>query len=262
MSLSGSHLQKTKLTMKGGKIMATYTPRLSEPSTTDKNWIHYTAGGYNYCITINGTTSVLPNCTGYAWGRWRELLGTYHNLSRNNANSWFGNTSDGYQRGSTPKLGAVACWAGKNGSAGHVGIVEKIDSNGTITVSNSGFGNKRFFISTHAKPYHSSSEGSFQGFIYFPKEFDDRGPDPVNGTYQSHDATYGWNPNVKFNDVKEYAGNYGINLDAIYLDYYSLRVHDMVKNEWLPWVKARNDYAGNIGHAIDAIQSNCYMYEV
>ena len=41
--------------------MAKYTPRLTAPSTTDKNYIHYTKGGYNYCIEIkNG--SCLPNC--------------------------------------------------------------------------------------------------------------------------------------------------------------------------------------------------------
>ena len=38
-----------------------YKPRLTAPSKTDKNWIHYTTGGYNYCIKINGN-SCLPNC--------------------------------------------------------------------------------------------------------------------------------------------------------------------------------------------------------
>lgn len=41
--------------------MAKYTPRAKEPSTTNKNWLHYSKGGYNYCIEIaNG--SCLPNC--------------------------------------------------------------------------------------------------------------------------------------------------------------------------------------------------------
>lgn len=73
-------------------------------------------------------------------------------------------------------------------------------------------------------------------------------------TYQSHDATYGWNPAVYLNNVKEYAGNFGYNLDGIFLDVYNLRVHDMVKDEWLPYVKNKSDYAGNLGHAIDAVQ--------
>lgn len=78
-------------------------------------------------------------------------------------------------------------------------------------------------------------------------------PTPTGDTYQSHDSRYGWNPNVKIN-TSEYAGNFGYNLDAIYLDRYQLRVHDMVKGQWLPWVVNRNDYAGNIGNAIDGVQ--------
>lgn len=84
----------------------------------------------------------------------------------------------------------------------------------------------------------------------------------MRGTYQSHDSRYGWNPNVAIDEKTDYAGNYGYNIDAIYLDNYSLRVHDMVKDEWLPWVKNRNDYAGNIGNTIDQIESDCPSYQV
>ncbi len=76
---------------------------------------------------------------------------------------------------------------------------------------------------------------------------------PSGMYYQSHDSRYGWNPNVEIGDG-EYAGNFGYNIDAVYVDKFRVRVHDMVKNEWLPWVTNRNDYAGNIGHAIDGIQ--------
>lgn len=43
--------------------MAIYSPRLSAPSTADKNYLHYSAGGYNYCIEIKND-SCLPNCVG------------------------------------------------------------------------------------------------------------------------------------------------------------------------------------------------------
>lgn len=97
---------------------------------------------------------------------------------------------------------------------------------------------------------------------YLTSEFSGGTVNPNAGTYQSHDSRYGWNPNVKIDERNDYAGNYGYNIDAIYLDTYSLRVHDMVKNEWLPWVKNRNDYAGNIGNAIDKIESDCPSYQV
>lgn len=159
--------------------MTKFNARLTEPSTSDKNWIKTTHGGYNYCIEIkNG--SCLPNCVGYAWGRWRELLGAYHNLSRGNAENWYGNTGDGYKRGSTPKLGAVICWRkGKAGNssdgAGHVAIVEKINSDGSITTSESAYGGARFKTKTY-KPsnnYYLGSSYTFQGFIYPPIEFEE-----------------------------------------------------------------------------------------
>ena len=149
-----------------------YTPRLTEPSTSDKNYIQYGRGGYNYCIQIrNG--SCLPNCVGYAWGRWRELLGKKHNLSTKNAESWWGNTSDGYKRGQTPQLGAVMCWRkGQAGNtydgAGHVAIVEKINSDGSITCSNSDYSGRRFYTRTMKSPYSLGKSYTFQGFIYLP----------------------------------------------------------------------------------------------
>lgn len=232
--------------------MATFNPRLSAPSTSDLNWIHTSAGGYNYCIKVSGN-SCIPNCTGYAWGRWRELLGAYHNLSRGNARLWYG-TNDGYGRGQTPKLGAVACWDSTVGDAGHVAIVEKINSDGSIVTSNSGYNSTRFWTQTIKAPYNIGSQYKFQGFIYLPIDFGGGTTIPSTKiSYQSHDSRYGWNPNVTMGSG-DYAGNFGYNMDAVYVDRFRVRVHDMVTGQWLPWVQNRNDYAGNIGHAIDGIQ--------
>ena len=159
-------------------IGGSFTPLLSAPSATDKNWIHTSKGGYNSCILIKGN-SCLPNCVGYAWGRWRQLLGRAPALSRANAEDWW-SYGDGYKRGQTPKLGAVACWrkgkAGYGGDgAGHVAIVEHIAADGTVTFSNSAYGGSRFY--THKMKKGNYSLGStyvFQGFIYYPENFDEK----------------------------------------------------------------------------------------
>lgn len=176
--------------------MTTYTPRLKAPSTTNKNYLHYSKGGYNHCIHIkNG--SCLPNCVGYAWGRWRELLGKKHNLSKANAENWWSNTSDGYERGQTPKVGAVMCWRkGKAGNssdgAGHVAIVEKINSDGSVTYSNSNYGGTRFYTKTLKAPYKLGSAYTFQGFIYLPITFDEPKKDsffPSRGYFKKGDIS-------------------------------------------------------------------------
>ena len=158
--------------------MAKYTPRLTAPSTIDKNYIHYTKGGYNYCIEIKDG-SCLSNCVGYSWGRWREILGKKPNLSLRNAENWYGYTQDGYKRGKTPKLGAVICWSkGQvgvgNDGAGHVAIVEKIKPDGTIVTSESCYGGARWRQKEYKAPnYVLGSKYKFQGFIYLPIDFDD-----------------------------------------------------------------------------------------
>lgn len=148
-----------------------FTPRTTAPSTSSKWWKHTTAGGVNNCIHIGGG-SVLPNCVGYAWGRFSEIMGKTCKLSRRNAEDWYGYTADGYARGKTPKLGAVICWRrGQAGNgadgAGHVAIVEAIYNDGSILISQSGYKSTRFWTSKVQKGYALAGY-VFQGFIYNP----------------------------------------------------------------------------------------------
>lgn len=157
-----------------------FTPRLTAPDNTDPNWINVDYGGLNRCILgypSYGYGSVLSDCTGYAWGRWLELLGYQHNLSINQARIWYLNTADGYERSTTtPKLGAVACWD-NNGGSGHVAIVERInvDSYGNVSsclVSESVYGGSPFSLKTirPSNNWYIYDDHNFQGFIYLPEE--------------------------------------------------------------------------------------------
>lgn len=127
-----------------------------------------------HTFTLGGG-ELTGNCVGYAYGRFMEVMGTTScNLSINNAENWWANTGDGYERGQTPKLGAVVCWrkgqAGNSGDgAGHVAIVEQINSDGSINTSNSAYGGTRFYTKLLQPPnYVMGSSYTFQGFIYNP----------------------------------------------------------------------------------------------
>ena len=164
--------------------MMKYTPRLTAPSKSDKNFIHYSKGGYNTCIMIDKSTgSVLPNCVGYAQGRLLEILGkkaVNWKLPACNAEDWFETAQkNGFKTGQTPKLGAIAVFrAGTthNGSdgAGHVAVVEEIKVNGDIVVSQSAYGGTEFYLSTITKAsgYMYNSNRPFRGFIYCGIEFE------------------------------------------------------------------------------------------
>ena len=65
--------------------------------------------------------------------------------------------------------GAVACFTDNNGGAGHVAIVEEIDTDGNITCSSGAWQSTYFYI-THllVSENYNHSHFSFQGFIYNP----------------------------------------------------------------------------------------------
>lgn len=154
--------------------LSDYTQRLSAPTQSNKNYKHTSDGGFNRCIEIeNG--SCLPNCVGYAWGRWRELLGCDPKLSRRNAEDWYSYNDDGYKRSKSPKLFAVACWKkgelwNEDDGAGHVAVVEKVKENGDIVTSESVYGGSRWRSKAYTKAsgYYLARGYEFQGFILFP----------------------------------------------------------------------------------------------
>lgn len=110
-----------------------------------------------------------------AWGRAYEAWGVQPKLSRANAEDWFG-YKDGYKRGSTPRVGAIICWRkGKAGyskdGAGHVAFVERVNADGSILISQSGYYSKtRMWTQTLTKKsgWHCGTGLTFQGFIYPP----------------------------------------------------------------------------------------------
>lgn len=188
-----------------------FIPRTEAPKRDNKYYINVNYGGYNKDISIDNGF-VLPNCTGYSNGRFMECQElTSSNLYTGDAKDFFGYTKDGYKRGQTPKLGAIACW--KGGQYGHVGSVEFIEGS-KITCSMSAWHGAEFYTRTLEPPYnYTGSEGymEFQGFIYPDVEFKDDEPQPeikvgdkvvVSGraTEDSYGngkqtAEYGGNPN-------------------------------------------------------------------
>lgn len=111
----------------------------------------------------------LPNCTCYCWGRFYELEGVAPNLPLGDANTWFPRAvAMGKKTGQTPQLGAIICTYYPIG--GHVANVEVINEDGSIVVSNSGYGSAYFWTETLYPPNYVPSwapSGAYvQGFIY------------------------------------------------------------------------------------------------
>ncbi len=136
-----------------------FKPRLTAP---DKNNRYYFKDNPFYQAGIG-----MPNCTAYAYGRAFELLGTQPKLPKGNAGSWWWDNkeSNTYPYGSTPKLGAIACWDDYDKNNGHVAVVEEINGS-RVTISESYY--NRVFFQTLTMNADSSDYSSYRflGYIY------------------------------------------------------------------------------------------------
>lgn len=170
-----------------GADSGSFSPRLTAPAWNNPYYIHRDGGGYNLCIKISGN-DVLPNCVGYAYGRYLEEAGitAENNLPRCNAEDWLSMAKAyGFPTGTEPRVGAVVVWKrgqlwnSKDG-CGHVAVVEKVNADRSIVVSFSNYGGTRFVVSTIPAPYGITGQ-QFIGFIYNP-HIVDVNPEPAQKT--------------------------------------------------------------------------------
>lgn len=168
-----------------------FTRRTWKPSS-NKYYITVGNGGWSYCIKgypTDKNANVLSNCVGYASGRFNEIIGelrgsegtTYKNLNCNAENFIERAKANGLEVGSTPRVGAIMCWQkgtlASGDGAGHVAVVEAINNDGSIYTSESAYGGAAFFNSTRNNSNGRWGQGSaysFRGFIYLPKDVQDK----------------------------------------------------------------------------------------
>lgn len=152
-----------------------FTPRLTKNGMLNSQY-WYSDGNPFYPV------NQLPNCTCYCYGRWWEIMQVNPtNLPRGNGGTWYDTArNNGLSVGSTPALGAIACWYDPTGyRLGHVAVVEQITANGDIITSNSGYerpvdydSSLYFWTETcyRSNGYRSSWEANWgyqlKGFIY------------------------------------------------------------------------------------------------
>lgn len=141
-------------------------------------------GGWSPCILGNNAIiprhsemNTLPNCVSYCTGRFNEFnnQGSCKYLGNSNAN-WFMNWAkpQGLQTGKTPRVGAAIVW--DNGNCGHCAIVERVNKNGSIYVSESGWSAKSYYWNatlsganyTVGESWLNNGKYKLLGFIYQP----------------------------------------------------------------------------------------------
>lgn len=131
-----------------------YVPRLTSPNSS----IPYYSRQLNYYFQ---TGTGMPNCVAYVYGRVYEMNGEKPLITHGDASEWFFINKNGgyYEYGNQPKLGAVACWSN------HVAVVERINSDGSVTFSESHWGGRYFNTVTYSNVYDHYGQ-KFYGYIY------------------------------------------------------------------------------------------------
>lgn len=168
-------------------IIVPFTPRLTlthpAPSpwyTPPDNW--FAANGY---APDHGITYPNGNCTWYAYGRYAEVRNAFANLPLGNAGTWYENATSfnrgDFSNGAQPQLGAIICFkdaVDPVNNLGHVTVVEQINNDDTIVVSQSGYntsGGNTYFWTARVSRANQYREGWYtsngrnyycQGFIY------------------------------------------------------------------------------------------------
>lgn len=164
-----------------------FKPRLTRPEQGNKYYITKGAGGYSRAIVGKPTDkycNVLSNCVGYADGRFHEIAKRVEMdyFDPVNAENIYENAqAHGIKVGSQPKLGAAIVWEGIGSAAGHIAIVEVINSDGSIVTSESGWNCSNPFWTTTRKKGADGNWGAgsgykFKGFIYQPENVE---PEPT-----------------------------------------------------------------------------------
>lgn len=244
-------------------VGATFKKRTTAPTEDNPYYIKLGRGGYNPCILISGN-SCLPNCVGFAWGRWHEEVGKTDGdprLPTCNAEDWKQVAVDnGLKTGSKPQLGAVivwksgALWNGADG-CGHVGVVEQIDGD-RLLISNSNYGGTRFFTFWIAPPYNLTGQ-TFLGFIYNPYITGEWKKDDKGWWYKNADGSYPKNKWQKIDgtwyhfDSKGYMQTGWLKLKN---KWYYLGTDGKMQTGWIPW-KDKWYFCGEDGAMLTGLQT-------
>lgn len=171
-----------------------FVPRLTKPEYGNKYYNTVNVGGYSTAIVGKPTQAglnTLSNCVGYAAARFNEIIGkgkwVYLNYPPNAENFIEKAQGEGLKISQTPALGAIIVWQKGNtlsntDGAGHVAVVEVINSDGSIVTSESGYNCSNPFWTTPRKNTDGNWQGGtgykFRGFILNPAFSGTPEPDP------------------------------------------------------------------------------------
>ena len=228
-----------------------FSMRTSKPSG-NKFYIRQTNGGYNGAIQgkpTDGRANVLSNCVGYANGRFNEIIGSMKYQLVCNAENFIERAKAyGLEISQTPSVGAIMCWQkgglGSSDGAGHVCIVERVNSGDSVYTSESAYGGSAFYNQTRNKGngnWGANSNYTFRGFIVNPNRPTEETPSSnTNGRIAQNAVFTSSVNNLRVRRAPSLSGE----VVAHYDKGESVRYDSYIDNEGYRWVS----YIGKSGN--------------
>lgn len=258
-----------------------FKARLTRPEAGNPYYNRIASGGYSGAIQGNPTDpgcNVLANCVGYAAGRFNEIIGAgrflYFQYPPNAEDFCDAAKAQGLSIGQTPQLGAIACWAkGKTGTsadgAGHVAMVEKINSDGSIITSESGYGCANPFRTTHRERgggnWGASAAYKFLGFIYQPDGGKEEKPMKKGIDISYCQKKVDWNKvNADFVIMRAGYGRLATQKDSMFEDHYAgaKKAGIPVGAYWYSYAKTPEEARLEADACIDVIKGKQFEYPI
>lgn len=145
-----------------------FIPSIHRPAFGNKFYITKQNGGFSPCIRIargNPEQDTMPNCVGYASGRFNEIgnAAGFPYLGNTNAENFVKLAKlQGLSVSERPTIGGCVVWArGEIGNpkdgAGHVAIIEQINPDGSILTSESEFSGQAYRVRVRSGANYSQS---------------------------------------------------------------------------------------------------------
>lgn len=237
--------------------------RTSKPKDNSKYYNNAKKNGDSWCITGKPTDrdcNVLSNCVGYACGRFNEIIGSmkYPELCCNAENFIERAKLLKLNISNVPTLGGIMVWQkgatlnGKDG-AGHVAIVERIDSDNQIYTSESSYNSLAFYNAIRKNDngrWGMNANYKFIGCIVNPAVKDES--EYKTGTYKCNFDMYvrygaGTNYGVKLvkdlsEDGKKNATSKNMNAYAVYKKGTRFTAIKIINNSRGNWAKTPSGY--------------------
>ncbi len=220
-------------------------------------------GGYSWCIQGKPTQeglNVLDNCVGYSCARFNEVYATetgyqgmkYPQLNCNAENFIERGQSIGLTYQLEPSLGGIMVWKGvSKNNAGHVASVERINDDGSVLTSESGYNHFAFRNYTRYKGdgnWGLNSNFQYLGCLINPSnpkpEPTPPTPFPFNGIVKKGSKLYAENGNQYKNPASqdrqvqvlgEKDGRYKVYGDTFSPHVVYVNKGDVVKNTGFPF---------------------------